>query len=82
MTYSVRYKSSVKRDLKRIDKSEARRILDEIERDLGENPERHPPLKGQFAGLRRKRIGPYRVIFAILGEEVVVLRIGHRREVY
>lgn len=39
-------------------------------------------LKGQFAGLRKYRIGDYRVIYAILGDDVLVLRIGHRKDVY
>jgi mRNA interferase RelE/StbE len=39
-------------------------------------------LKGQFAGLRRYRIGDYRVIYAIIGDDCLVLRIGLRKEVY
>jgi len=33
-------------------------------------------------GTYRFRIGDYRVIFDIEGNEVVVLRVGHRREIY
>ncbi|MDO9350111.1 MAG: type II toxin-antitoxin system mRNA interferase toxin, RelE/StbE family [Deltaproteobacteria bacterium] len=42
----------------------------------------YPILKGQFAGLRKYRVGDYRVIYAILGDDVLVLRIGHRKDVY
>jgi len=28
------------------------------------------------------RIGDYRVIFDVEGDELVVLRVGHRREIY
>ncbi len=28
------------------------------------------------------RIGDYRAIFDIVGEEIVILRVGHRREIY
>ena len=33
-------------------------------------------------GSYRFRIGDYRVIFDLEGEEIVVLRIGHRRDIY
>ena len=82
MGFKIVYKSSVARDLNKIDKPEARRILDEIEKELGQDPDSHPVLKGAFAGLRRFRVGDYRVVYAIMDEEVVVLRIGHRKDVY
>jgi len=28
------------------------------------------------------RLGDYRVIFDIEGEDIVILRVGHRRDVY
>lgn len=33
-------------------------------------------------GTYRFRIGDYRVIFDIDGHDIVVLRVGHRREIY
>ncbi|MCD5417634.1 type II toxin-antitoxin system RelE/ParE family toxin [Candidatus Bipolaricaulota bacterium] len=33
-------------------------------------------------GSYKFRIGDYRVIFDLEGDELVVLRIGHRREIY
>lgn len=82
MAYNVSYKSSVQRDLKKLGKAEARRILDRLEHDLASNPSQYPALKGEFAGLRKYRIGSYRVIFVILDQDVLVLRIGHRKDVY
>ncbi len=82
MAYNITYKSSVKRDLKKLSKAEARRILDQLEEDLSRKPDRYPTLKGEFAGLRKYRIGNYRVIFAVLDRDVLVLRIGHRRDIY
>ena len=76
MAFKVVYKSSVARDLKKIDQSETQRILDEIEKELSLSPDSHPVLKGVFAGLRRFRIGDYRVVYAIMDDDVVVLRIG------
>ena len=82
MAYNIGYKKSVERDLKKLPKAEARRILDQIEEELSEKVDTHPVLKGQFAGLRNYRVGGYREIYAILGNEVLVLRIGHRKDVY
>jgi mRNA interferase RelE/StbE len=33
-------------------------------------------------GSYRFRIGDYRVVFDLHGQEIVVLRVGHRREIY
>jgi len=33
-------------------------------------------------GSFRFRIGDYRVVFDLEGDELVVLRVGHRREIY
>jgi len=41
-------------------------------------------MRGKGAGLRRLRVGGYRVIYRIQGQRVTVLvtRIGHRSGVY
>ena len=82
MAYNIIYKKSVQRDLKKLSKAEAGRILDQIEEELSKKADAYPVLKGPFAGLRKYRVGDYRVIYAILGDAVLILRIGHRREVY
>ena len=82
MAYSVVYKESVHRDLKKLSKPEAKRILDLIEKELIKKPESNPMLKGQFAGLRKYRAGDYRVIYAILEKDILILRIGNRKDVY
>ncbi len=82
MAYNVVYKKSVQRDLKKLSKAEISRILDQIEQELTKKPESYPVLKGRFAGLRKYRIGDYRVIYALVGKDILVLRIGNRRDVY
>ena len=82
MAFEITYKQSVEKDLATLGKAEARRILDKVEKDLSVRADAYPLLRGPFAGLRKLRVGNYRVIYAILGEQVLVLRIGHRREVY
>ena len=82
MAFEIAYKKSVEKDLADLGKAEARRILDKIEKDLPARAGTYPVLKGPFSGLRKLRVGDYRVIFAILGNQVLVLRIGHRKEIY
>jgi mRNA interferase RelE/StbE len=82
LAYNIVYKKSVQRDLKKLSKAEAHRVLNQVEEELSKNAETYPVLKGQFAGLRKYRVGDYRVIYAILGDDVLVLRIGHRKDVY
>ena len=82
MAYNVIYKKSVYRDLKKLSSSDAKRILDLIETELIKKPESNPMLKGQFTGLRKYRIGDYRVIYSQLGSEILILRIGDRKNVY
>jgi len=82
LAYKILYKASVERDLKSLSKDEAKRVLAKVEKALRENPDKGEPLKGIFQGLYRYRVGDYRVIYAKTTEGVLVLRIGHRRDVY
>jgi mRNA interferase RelE/StbE len=72
----------VRRDLKNLSKEEASRIVEQIEQELSKKAAAYPMLKGQFAGLRKYRVGDYRVIYALVGSDVLVLRVGHRKDVY
>ena len=82
MDYKITYKKSVIRDLKKINKADLKKLISKIEKELSTKPESPPALKGEFAGLRKLRFGNYRVIYAILDKEVLILRSGHRKEVY
>lgn len=82
MIYRLEFKRSVLRDLRRLDKAEADRVLTRLAEELPERAASCPELTGKFARLRRYRVGEYRIIFAILGETVLVTRIAHRRDAY
>jgi mRNA interferase RelE/StbE len=80
--YRITFKKSVSRDLKKISKEETDKILEKIEADLSEKADTYPILTGKFAGLRKYRSGDYRVIYTIIEQDVIILRIRHRREAY
>jgi mRNA interferase RelE/StbE len=63
------------------------RKLDRCFQHLRDDPRRHnniKPLKGEFARYLRYRVGDWRVVYRIdeSAEQVIVLDIGHRRDVY
>lgn len=83
MNYSVKIKRSAAEELSRIAKPERGRLIDAIDR-LAENALQGAVLKGDLRGLRRIRVGDYRVLYEVRDQELVVLvvRVRHRREVY
>ena len=82
MSFKVKFKKSVARDLKKIDKDQVDRILIRIETELPEKAEDFPTLSGKFSGLRKFRVADYRVIYSLIGDTALILRISHRREAY
>ena len=82
MSYNIAFKKSVARDLKRIGKDQVDRILRKIEEELPKKADTIALLSGKFSGLRKFRVGNYRVIYSILGDTALILRISHRREVH
>ena len=83
MGYSTRIKRSAARELARVPRRDRERIVLAIDR-LGDNPLAGGPLKGDLRGLRRVRVGDYRVVYEVLDGELVVLvvPVAHRREAY
>jgi mRNA interferase RelE/StbE len=83
VTYSVSIKQSAAKALAKIAHEDRLRIIDAID-ELKSNPSAGGVLKGEFSGLRRIRVGNYRVVYEVQDSKLVVLviRIGHRREVY
>jgi mRNA interferase RelE/StbE len=82
--YRVEILDSALRQLEKLPRDQRDRIREHI-RELATNPRPHGSikLKGED-DLYRIRVGDYRVIYTIRDDEliVLVLRVGHRREVY
>lgn len=84
MTFRLEYKSSVKKELRRLAKTDRVAIIHKIE-SLKEEP--HPEGSAKLKGSRdlyRVRHGDYRVIYQIRKAVliIIIIRIGHRREIY
>ena len=82
MAARIEYKASVEKDLQKLDRTIALRTLRKIENALTNESCQPRALSGEFAGLFRLRVGDYRVTYARTDAGHLVLRIGHRREVY
>ena len=82
MPPEIEYKASVERDLRRIDRKQAKRILDKIEEVLGNDPSAGEALKGEYKGMFKLRVGDYRIIYSKTKKGVLILRISHRGDAY
>lgn len=83
MAFRVRIKASAAKSLRHIDREDRHRIIEAIDR-LQVEPAAGSALKGEFQGLRRLRVGSYRIIYEVDRGELTILivRIGHRRDIY
>ena len=83
VTCSLQIRRSAAKALARIPKPQRLRLIEAIDRLMTELTA-GSVLKGEFAGLRRLRVGDYRVVYEVVEQELVVLviRVGHRGTVY
>ena len=83
MSFSIRIKESAAKELRRVAKPDRARIVAAIDR-LAETPHLGTSLKGDLRGLRRIRVGDYRILYEVRDKELVVLvvRIAHRGDAY
>jgi len=83
MTYSIQIEKDALAQLKKIDQVYQKLIIKNIDK-LKIDPFIGKQLKGNWASLRRIRVSNYRVIYSIKNNELIVLilRIGHRKNVY
>ena len=87
MGWTIRISDVAEKQLRKLDRPVQKRILDWLSDRIEDckNP-RHfgEPLKGDHAGLWRYRVGNYRILCEIQDRKIVVLvlTVGHRREIY
>lgn len=84
MPYTIELKPAAVRDLRKLSKGLQKRIAAKID-ELADNP--RPPGVEKLSGEHdyyRLRAGDYRIIYEVKEDVLLVLiiRIGHRREIY
>lgn len=81
--FEVKLQDSAKRFLKKLDNIERKRLIKKLY-ELEKNPKLGKPLIGGLKGYWSLRVGKYRCVYIIenLKLIVIVLDIGHRKNVY
>jgi len=85
LAYKVIVHEDAKKELEKLAPEIAKRITKKIKGHLIKAPsDLGIPLRGEFAGLYRYRVGDWRVIYSIAfsQETVIILRVEHRSTVY
>ena len=84
MAYHLKYHPDVKKsDLPEIDTKNRGMIRRAIEDRLSTQPEVYgKPLQRTLKGYWKLRVGDYRVVFKVFGDDICILGIIHRKKVY
>ncbi|MEI6758470.1 MAG: type II toxin-antitoxin system RelE/ParE family toxin [Chlorobium sp.] len=85
MVWKIEMTGEAEKELARIDKSAAKRIIRYLRERVSVDPRASgKSLRGDLSGLWRYRVGDYRLICELFDEKVsvLVIRIGHRKDVY
>jgi len=81
--FNVLYHPNVKKDLAKINSKVGAQIKKAIENRLRKSPEQYgEPLRKTLKGYWKLRVGNYRIVFKINGNEIWILGIMHRKNVY
>lgn len=82
MGYKLLYTKTAFGDIQRLDFIARKRIKLKLEEYMLKPLFNAKKLTNSSIGSYRWRIGNFRVVFDIHGKDIVILRIGHRREIY
>ena len=84
MPFSAIYHHDVKaRDIPKINQDVRQRIRKAIESRLLLSPQEYgEPLRKNLKGYWKLRVGDYRIVFRVEDDEIFILGICHRHEVY
>ena len=87
MAWTIEYAETAKKQLRKLDKAAARRIVDFMDERVAPSDDPRAlgkALRGPLGDLWRYRVGDYRILCDIQDGvlTVLVLQLGNRREVY
>ncbi len=82
-SYKVHYHSLITKDIGGIPNNMRGRIRLAIEERLQIDPINYGlPLRKSLHGFYKMRVGDYRVIYQVVKDDIDILIIGHRKDVY
>jgi len=81
--YRLIYHPLVAEDIKNLPQNIKNRIRNAVEKRLLIDPVKAGrPLKQSLVGHRKMRVGDYRIIYRVKFDTIIVLKIGHRKDIY
>ena len=80
--FEIIYAKSAVKDIEKLDKVAKRKLKLKIEQYLKEPLRNAKKLINPMIGSYRWSVGNYRIVFDVDGKIIVVLKIGHRKDVY
>lgn len=83
--YEVEFAGPARRDLRELPPRIVPAIIEFVYGDLRRNPQRvGKPLERELTGLWSARRGPYRILYELIDEQLVVMviHVDHRADIY
>ena len=82
MSFKLVYTRNALEDIRVLDRVVQKRLAKKLEAFANDPLARSKKIHNVQLGSYRFRVGDYRIIFDIVGKQIVILRAGHRREIY
>lgn len=80
--YKVFFTDRAKKDLFQLQSNTAKQIKQRLQFYSDKPLNYAKKLKDTTLGTFRFRVGDYRVIFELIEDKIIILRIGHRKDIY
>lgn len=82
MAYQLLYTKRAVKDIKKLDRVVQKRLKRSLEKFIKSPFSYADKLIDKRLGEYRFRIGDFRIIFDQKDKKIIILRVGHRREIY
>lgn len=82
MQYILVYAKIASKDIQKLDAVAKKRLKNKLELLVTDPLHYSKKLIHSDLGTYRYRVGDYRVIFDLQDDQIIILRVGHRREIY
>lgn len=80
--YKILFTDRSKRDLKNLDFDVQKRIIEKLKEYSTDPFHFSRKLQNSSIGTYRFRVGDHRISFDVNGDEIVILRVRHRKDIY
>jgi mRNA interferase RelE/StbE len=82
MQYILLYTKTAVKDIKKLDTVTIKRLKRKLELFATDPLRLSKKLVHSDLGTYHYRVGDYRIVFDLHGSDIIILRVGHRREIY